>query len=59
MQVNQVGMAVASGLALAALCAQAGDRVIAQFEGDTYGEWTVEGAAFGSGPAKGSLPGQM
>ena len=35
-----------------------GETVIAQFEGDTYGEWTAEGAAFGSGPAKGTLPGQ-
>jgi fructan beta-fructosidase len=30
------------------------------FEGETYGEgWTVEGTAFGSGPARGTLPGQM
>ena len=49
---------VAGGL-LAAMCAQGGDKVIAQFEGDTYGEWTTEGNAFGTGPAKGTLPGQM
>ena len=33
---------------------------IAHFEGSTYGEgWTVEGTAFGTGPARGTLPGQM
>jgi sucrose-6-phosphate hydrolase SacC (GH32 family) len=49
---------IAGGL-LAAVCAHGGDKVIAQFEGDTYGEWTTEGTAFGTGPAKGTLPGQM
>jgi fructan beta-fructosidase len=37
----------------------ADDIVIADFEGDTYGEWKVTGDAFGPGPAKGTLPGQM
>ena len=36
----------------------ADDIVVADFEGDTYGDWTVEGEAFGSEPAKGTLPGQ-
>jgi sucrose-6-phosphate hydrolase SacC (GH32 family) len=44
---------------MAAMCAQGGDKVIAQFEGDSYGEWVAEGKAFGAGPAKGTLPGQM
>ena len=36
------------------------DRVIADFEGATYGAgWRVEGTAFGAGPARGALPGQM
>ncbi|MFH1731455.1 MAG: glycoside hydrolase family 32 protein [Planctomycetota bacterium] len=36
------------------------DILIADFEGQTYGEgWTVEGEAFGPGPARGTLPGQM
>ena len=35
------------------------DIVFADFEGETYGEWKVEGAAFGTGPARGSLRGQM
>jgi len=35
------------------------DILIADFEGPDYGLWRVEGDAFGSGPAKGTLPGQM
>jgi len=34
------------------------DILIADFEGDTYGDWKVEGTAFGPGPAKGTLPNQ-
>ena len=52
-------MLAAVGLALAAGAQSNKDRVIAQFEDETYGEWTVEGMAFGTGPAKGTLPGQM
>lgn len=36
-----------------------GDIVVADFEGPDYGNWTTEGEAFGKGPAKGTLPGQM
>jgi fructan beta-fructosidase len=53
-------------LALAALLlsslAAAADRpdiLIADFEGDTYGDWTTTGTAFGKGPARGTLPNQM
>jgi len=35
------------------------DILIADFEGKTYGDWTVTGEAFGPGPARGRLPGQM
>ncbi|MBS0266670.1 MAG: 2,6-beta-D-fructofuranosidase, partial [Planctomycetes bacterium] len=35
------------------------DIVIADFEGDDYGTWKVEGTAFGMRPARGTLPGQM
>ncbi len=35
------------------------DVVIADFEGATYGEWAVSGNAFGTGPARGTLPNQM
>ncbi|MFN8220082.1 MAG: hypothetical protein U0S12_08125 [Fimbriimonadales bacterium] len=35
------------------------DLLIADFEGATYGKWKVEGEAFGTGPARGTLEGQM
>ncbi|MFQ5810773.1 MAG: GH32 C-terminal domain-containing protein, partial [Armatimonadota bacterium] len=38
---------------------EAGDILIADFEGEDYGAWTVAGEAFGPGPARGTLPGQM
>jgi fructan beta-fructosidase len=37
----------------------ADDILIADFEGTTYGNWKVTGEAFGPGPARGTLPGQM
>ncbi len=46
-------------LTLLSQLADAQDLVIADFEGDSYGPWRVEGEAFGTGPAKGTLPGQM
>jgi fructan beta-fructosidase len=33
--------------------------IIADFESDTYGAWKVEGDAFGKGPARGKIGGQM
>ena len=35
------------------------DILLADFEGDTYGDWKTTGEAFGPGPARGTLPGQM
>ncbi|MFM7249953.1 MAG: glycoside hydrolase family 32 protein [Planctomycetaceae bacterium] len=35
------------------------DIVVADFEGDSYGDWKVEGTAFGTAPARGALAGQM
>ncbi len=35
------------------------DVLIADFEGQTYGQWKAKGDAFGAGPAKGTLKGQM
>ena len=35
------------------------DILIADFEGTNYGAWKVTGDAFGPGPARGTLPGQM
>jgi fructan beta-fructosidase len=37
----------------------ADDRLIADFEQDSYAPWTVTGEAFGPAPAKGTLAGQM
>jgi non-lysosomal glucosylceramidase len=34
------------------------ELVLADFEGDSYGAWQATGTAFGSGPAKGTLPDQ-
>jgi sucrose-6-phosphate hydrolase SacC (GH32 family) len=34
------------------------DIVVADFEGADYGQWKVEGTAFGTGPAHGTLPNQ-
>jgi fructan beta-fructosidase len=39
--------------------AGAEDILISDFEDPTYGDWKVEGQAFGTGPARGTLPGQM
>ena len=36
-----------------------GDILIADFESETYGDWKASGEAFGPGPAKGKLSGQM
>lgn len=35
------------------------DIVVADFDETSYGNWKVTGTAFGSGPAHGTLPGQM
>lgn len=46
-------------LLTAPLAAAEPDILVADFEGDSYGEWKVEGKAFGDKPAKGRLPNQM
>ena len=50
-------------LCIAALAAAnlhaADDILIADFEGSDYGNWKLTGEAFGPGPARGTLPGQM
>ena len=55
---NRFFPAVALLLALVAP-SRGADAVFAAFEGDTYGDWTAEGTAFGKGPARGALPDQM
>lgn len=42
-----------------ALAADRSDTLIANFEGESYGSWSVTGEAFGARPAQGTLPGQM
>jgi len=46
-------------LLLSLLVAGGDDVLIANFEGNDYGAWTVTGSAFGPGPARGTLPNQM
>src|SRR5262245_3387694 len=49
-----------AAIAILPLAARATDDIlIADFEGDTYGDWKTTGEAFGPGPARGTLPGQM
>src|SRR5258706_15997978 len=42
-----------------AVMAAADDILLADFEGETYGDWKATGEAFGPGPARGTLPNQM
>ena len=57
----QTRSVVAVALTLCALAMPlygADDILIADFEGEDYGQWKAEGDAFGSGPAHGRLRGQ-
>jgi len=56
------GMLICTALFLvsaASVRADEPDVLIADFEGETYGDWTATGTAFGPGPARGTLSGQM
>ncbi|MGD0088926.1 MAG: glycoside hydrolase family 32 protein [Planctomycetota bacterium] len=46
-------------LACAWPAAGAEDILLADFEGEDYGQWTTTGEAFGKGPAHGTLPNQQ
>ncbi len=50
-------MALLLGSSQAAIAAD--DILVADFEGETYGDWKATGEAFGPGPARGTLSGQM
>ncbi|MGE5296130.1 MAG: glycoside hydrolase family 32 protein [Solirubrobacterales bacterium] len=50
---------VVVALGLSAVATASEDIVLADFEGETYGDWAVAGTAFGPGPARGTLPNQM
>jgi fructan beta-fructosidase len=52
-------MAVVMALCLGRNASSGDDILIADFEGDSYGDWKTTGEAFGPGPAHGTLPGQM
>src|SRR3954468_18118138 len=54
------GMPMMLLLTMATLLAAGGDdALLADFEGKDYGDWKATGTAFGTGPARGTLPGQM
>lgn len=50
---------IAATLIFPASLPAADDLPIADFEGKDYGKWKTTGEAFGDGPARGTLPGQM
>ena len=50
---------LAAATAAAAAAPARSDVLVADFEGADYGPWKAEGEAFGPGPARGTLPGQM
>jgi fructan beta-fructosidase len=57
--VISIGTLIALSDVASAQEAKHSDVLIADFEAETYGDWKVEGEAFGSGPAEGTLAGQM
>lgn len=54
-----MGLGLSLGLGALGASDARPDVVLADFEGETYGTWTAAGEAFGPGPARGTLPGQM
>jgi fructan beta-fructosidase len=56
---RRAAVAFVISLGIQAALAQGPDIVVADFEGTNYGAWEVSGTAFGTGPAQGTLPGQM
>lgn len=59
MRIVRLFLLVSLGAGLHSVRAQSPEVPIADFEGDDYGGWTVEGTCFGHAPAPGTLPGQM
>lgn len=53
------GIMLAVAAVLSASSGRADDILIADFEQKTYGDWKVEGEAFGKGPAKGTIGSQQ
>ncbi len=52
-------LALAAGLVTSGVTQAADPIVLNDFEGTDYGQWKLSGDAFGTGPAQGTLPGQM
>ena len=52
-------MSIVPFLIMASPGASGEDLLVADFEGVDYGDWKTTGEAFGPGPARGTLPGQM
>jgi sucrose-6-phosphate hydrolase SacC (GH32 family) len=55
----KIGLGVVWSLLMVVGAGAAEEIVIADFEGETYAPWVVTGEAFGAGPARGTLAGQM
>lgn len=56
---SKLSLLATLGLVLSSHGLLAQDLLIADFEQDSYGDWEVTGEAFGAGPARGTLEGQM
>ncbi|MCF7974446.1 MAG: glycoside hydrolase family 32 protein [Phycisphaerae bacterium] len=56
---NRLILTLTMILCCASIVCAAQDILIADFEGPSYGAWKVTGEAFGPGPARGTLDGQM
>jgi len=54
-----VGLGAEAATGGAPRAGESDDLIVADFEAEDYGLWKVEGTAFGTGPAHGTLPGQM
>src|SRR5436305_1710037 len=54
-----LALCLAACMPATAVAAGRPDVLVADFEGATYGGWKVTGTAFGTGPARGTLPDQM
>jgi fructan beta-fructosidase len=52
-------VAIVAVLVLPAIGQDRPDLTVADFEGASYQPWVLEGNAFGTAPARGTLPGQM
>ncbi|MBW3622295.1 MAG: glycoside hydrolase family 32 protein [Armatimonadetes bacterium] len=55
----RIGVLLAATLFAGTAIAGRRDIVIADFNGLDYGNWSAAGTAFGTGPARGTLPNQM